>query len=272
MNAPAASQDADALLTVTARNPTPLFGAGLIDALAVETIEAIARRQSSRIKGRVHRMKDGQIGRFGWKAQVASLEDFVQTACANELGLENPGHHQAASPLAPKARAKGLDLTQDECDALVTYIRSLPAPVECTSSETEDARVVEEGLRLFEQIGCAGCHVPNLGSIRGIYGDLLLHKMGEDMRDRGQYYPNVAIDVGSTDTPKDEEWRTPPLWGVADSGPYMHDGRAQTLAEAITLHGGQGAYSARAFRGLSATDRSRVLRFLGSLVAPASPE
>jgi CxxC motif-containing protein (DUF1111 family) len=272
MTAPAGSSDADALLTVSSRNPTPLFGAGQIDALPAATIEATARRQPSGIKGRVHRMTDGRIGRFGWKAQVASLEDFVQTACANELGLENPGHHQAASPLAPTARAKGLDLTWDECDALVSYVRSLPAPVERTPSETADARVVEEGSKLFERIGCAGCHVPNLGSIRGIYGDLLLHKMGEDMRGRGQYYPNVAIDVGSADTPKDEEWRTPPLWGVADSGPYMHDGRAKTLDEAISMHGGQADASMRTFRKLSATDRSRVLRFLGSLVAPGSPE
>ena len=74
-------------------------------------------------------MKDGRIGRFGWKAQVATLEDFVLNACANELGLEVPGHHQAASPLDPAARARGMDLTQGECNALVAYVRGLPPPV-----------------------------------------------------------------------------------------------------------------------------------------------
>ena len=83
----------------------------------------------AQIRGQVHRLKDGRLGRFGWKAQVASLEDFVLTACANELGLEVAGHHQAASPLTPDAKARGLDLTADECAALVAYVRSLAPPV-----------------------------------------------------------------------------------------------------------------------------------------------
>ena len=61
------------------------------------------------VAGRVSRLKDKRIGRFGWKSQTASLSDFVLTACAVELGLEVPEHHQAGSPLHPDAVAKGLD-------------------------------------------------------------------------------------------------------------------------------------------------------------------
>jgi CxxC motif-containing protein (DUF1111 family) len=68
--------------------------------------------------------------------------------------------------------------------------------------------------------------------------------------------------------PLDREWRTPPLWGVADSAPYLHDGRAGTLVEAIALHGGEGEPSARRFVALSAADRMAMLEFLACLQAP----
>ena len=64
------------------------------------------------------------------------------------------------------------------------------------------------------------------------------------------------------------EWRTPPLWGVRDSGPYLHDGRAQTLDQAIALHGGEGAPSAQRYFQLSPAERQHVQAFLKSLVAP----
>jgi CxxC motif-containing protein (DUF1111 family) len=65
------------------------------------------------------------------------------------------------------------------------------------------------------------------------------------------------------------EWRTPPLWGFRDSGPYLHDGRAQTLEQAVAMHGGQGQTSAVNFFKLSPRERLQVESFLKSLVAPA---
>ena len=65
-----------------------------------------------------------------------------------------------------------------------------------------------------------------------------------------------------------QEWRTPPLWGFRDSGPYLHDGRAQTLEQAVAMHGGQGAASALKFFELSPKERLQVEAFLKSLVAP----
>ena len=66
------------------------------------------------------------------------------------------------------------------------------------------------------------------------------------------------------------EWRTPPLWGLRDSGPYLHDGRAATIDQAVALHGGQGAASARRFAELSARRKQHLDAFLMSLVAPAA--
>ena len=172
---------------------------------------------------------------------MASLEDFVLTACANELGLEVPGHHQAASPLAPDAKARGLDLTAEECDALVAYVRSLPPPVSLDPSDAQAAAAVAEGRRLFHSVGCASCHTADLGSIRGIYSDLLLHDMGEELSDSGAYY---ATESTRSAPRRSREWRTPPLWGFRDSAPYLHDGRARNLEQAVALHHGQGAASA----------------------------
>ncbi len=61
------------------------------------------------------------------------------------------------------------------------------------------------------------------------------------------------------------EWRTPPLWGVADSAPYLHDGRASTLDEAIRLHGGEAEATSERYRKLDGRDRRELLSFLQSL-------
>src|SRR5207245_1572799 len=106
---------------------------------------------------------------------------------------------------------------------------------------------------VFESIGCATCHAPKLGDVSGLYSDLLLHDMGEASSDSATYYggpaaPGRLDDLAeakertrSTGVASPTEWRTAPLWGVADSAPYLHDGRARTLEEAIQLHGGEAA-------------------------------
>jgi CxxC motif-containing protein (DUF1111 family) len=284
------------VVTRSQRNPTPLFGLGLIDAIPEATIEAIAKHQakeSPEIQGRVSRLKDFRIGRLGWKGQTANAEDFVLNACAVEVGLEVPGHAQAMIPQAPRYKPPGLDLTSEECAALVAYVRSLPRPVERPSSHVEEANFLGAGKATFANIGCAGCHTPSLGKVEGIYSDLLLHDMGPEMADSGSY--GDSSDDGSNeplvplladgqpspaqprlDSPQArrgasrQEWRTPPLWCFRDSGPYLHDGRAQTLEQAVAVHGGQGAASAKRFLQLSPRDRLQVEAFLKSLVAPAS--
>ncbi len=253
------------------RNPSPLFGLGLIDAIPAEAIEAMAKRQASEspgIQGRPSQLKDGRIGRLGWKGQTADVRDFVLTACAVELGLEVPGHHQALIPQAPKYQPPGLDLTSDECEALVAYVRSLPRPVERKATSATEARHLATGKAAFSRIGCASCHTAKVGNVEGLYSDLLLHDMGQEMAQQGSYSdssrdtsddppvsempPGVAqngpFEPASKRTNRgatSREWRTPPLWGFRDSGPYLHDGRAQpssrpspcTTVKAPTRHG-----------------------------------
>ena len=221
---------------------------------------------------------------------MPTLREFVLTACAVELGLEVPDHRQAGDPLEPDARAKGLDLTAGECDALVAFVASLPAPSRQVPTGVAEADAIREGERAFAAIGCATCHTPDLGEVAGIYSDLLLHDMGADLGDTGSYgafrpespEPDASTlgplaegqsrERRSTDSGANrQEWRTPPLWGVRDSGPYLHDGRADTLDQAIALHGGQGKDPATRYFGLPPRRRQEVRAFLKSLVAPVDP-
>jgi CxxC motif-containing protein (DUF1111 family) len=265
------------------RNPTPLFGSGLIDKIPDAVIEAAAQRKhpgSSRVTGRVSRLDDGRIGRFGWKAQTASLNEFNLSAAAVELGLEAPGHAQAADPRVPPLKAPGLDMNAAECEALLAYVRSLPAPAGPAPANPRDERALRAGKALFKSIGCAECHIPKLGEVANIYSDLLLHAMGPELADTPAYGAFTAGGERQAGVPAragvpvrggaatDEEWRTPPLWGLRDSEPYLHDGRAATVEEAILQHGGEASASAKRYRQLPPRDQAQLKLFLLSLAAP----
>jgi CxxC motif-containing protein (DUF1111 family) len=271
----------------TERNTPPLFGAGLIDAIPDAVLEAQASRVSTDIHGRVSRLQDGRIGRFGWKGQTATLDDFVRTACAAELGLEAPGHHQSPDPSNPKDIVAELDLTEADCRALVAYVASLPAPVLVEPSQPSEARRVAAGGALFKEIGCATCHAPTLGSVDGLYSDLLLHDLGPANSGEGYYgsggatIPPTFVDgTSNPGTPEQPtiigalsvEWRTTPLWGLRDSGPYMHDGKAKDLELAIKRHGGQAMQVVSRYEALSGEQKLQLRRFLLSLAAPPGAE
>jgi len=120
---------------------------------------------------------------------------------------------------------------------------------------------------MFEAAGCATCHRPKLADVGGIYSDLLLHDMGPALSDSGSYY-GISQPDSSNEGVTRREWRTPPLWGFRDSGPYLHDGRAKNLEEAVAFHGGEGEDSAKKFFKRLPDERLRVQAFLRSLVPP----
>jgi len=266
---------------VSQRNTPALFGDKLIDEIPERFIVANARAE--KIKwgmpkdrsldvpvGRALRLPNGRIGRFGWKAQAASLSDFVQAACANELGLGNPGQAQPTPLGQPYYKAPGLDLTLEQCDQITSFVASLPRPEERMPDDPVVRDQAEAGKKLFSTVGCADCHKANVGSVEGIYSDLLLHSMGRELQASGSYnQPPQRNPDGEPpdDVPAADEWRTPPLWGVADSAPYMHDGRAATLEQAIEAHGGQGTHAASQFTKLSPNAKTQLVAFLKTLRA-----
>lgn len=271
------------MVRTSQRNPTPLFGIGLIDRIPDEAIVAAAARRfpgSAQVRGRISRLKGGRIGRFGWKAQTATLDEFIRSAAATEMGLEVAGHPQAADPRLPGVGAPGPDMDQEECEALILYVRSLPPPVVREPADGKDESMTKAGETTFKSIGCAGCHMPRLGDVEGVYSDLLLHDMSPQLGDTGQYGLFVTNPAGANGPalpgePREEragatlqEWRTPPLWGLRDSAPYLHDGRAATIDQAIALHGGQGTSSAKRYAQLSPRRKQQLEAFLMSMAAP----
>jgi RNA polymerase sigma factor (sigma-70 family) len=272
------------LIQTSQRNPPPLFGAGLIDAISDEAIEEAARRASrgsAQSSGRVSRLKDGRVGRFGWKAQTATLAEFVRSAAAGEIGLEIPGLHQAVDPRMPGVAATEFDMDETECDALAEYVRSLPIPVAMKPADEKQSAQWKAGEATFKSIGCTACHLAKLDGVDSFYSDLLLHDMGPELADTESYtvFAGDPPQVGApavASRPRAErgaasgrEWRTPPLWGLRDSAPYLHDGRAPTIAQAIALHAGQGATAARRYAELSPRRKRQLEAFLLSLAGPS---
>jgi CxxC motif-containing protein (DUF1111 family) len=271
----------------TQRNTPALFGAGLIDSIPDDVIRQAANDEAKRnvVKGQVALSSSGKVGKFGWRGQTATLKQFVMGACANELGLQVPGQDQPIDPLDPMHKSPGLDLTQEQCDDLTAYVASLPAPTQRIPHNPKDEELVKTGEHLFKMSGCAACHMERLGDVTRIYSDLLLHDMGQELADpvpasiertrgpnvarsfSGGYYANgsdVFVDVPPATR---RLWRTPPLWGVADSAPYLHDGRAATLEDAIMAHSGEATPARQYFGSLPAAHRGKILAFLKTLTA-----
>ncbi len=268
------------------RNTPLLFGVGLIDSIPDKVLDEVATEQGKAagsaskfefgvlsVKGRVAHLKDGRVGRFGWKASVASLREFTLQASSSELGLEVPGFARATPPWKSDYKAPGIDLTSEQIDTLTHFVASLPRPVVRPADSPEQASAIERGRQLFASAGCAVCHRPKLGDVDGIYSDLLLHNMGSRLSDAGSYTvlesePD-SKDKSKQARPANElEWRTPPLWGLRDSAPYLHDGRAKTIADAVELHEGEGRAAAQAYKALSGKEREQVDLFLKTLAAP----
>ncbi len=260
-------------------NPTALFGAGWVDQIPDKSITNQARRRSivalsevimgnlNGIKaGRARVLADGRIGKFGWKAQFATLEEFVAAACANEIGLGNPLMAQA-KPYAHHASMQVQpDLDAKQFRALVSYVDTLPRPIEAVPADPALRSAAEHGRAMFEKIGCAICHTPSLGGVERVYSDFLLHRLSDPKEIGG--YSEVPTTPLPDDHPLPDEWKTPALWGVAASAPYFHDGGSPTLEAAIYRHGGDAKSVTRAYEELSEQDRSAVIEFLKTLTAP----
>ncbi|BCP67258.1 di-heme oxidoredictase family protein [Thermus thermophilus] len=223
----------------------PVFGAGLLEKVpeaAILALEDPQDQDGDGISGRAARLEGG-LGRFGWKASTTSLLEQSALAYREDMGL--------STPLFPEeGRA---EVSEEELERVTFYVAHLAVPA--PRHLPEDLR----GKRLFREVGCASCHRERLGGLPA-YTDLLLHDMGEALAD------GVAEGAASP-----AEWRTPPLWGIGltrkvlGEEVYLHDGRAQSLEEAILWHGGEAEEAKRRFMALPKADREVLLRFLRGL-------
>jgi CxxC motif-containing protein (DUF1111 family) len=235
------------------RIPTPLFGAGLVEAIPDATIlanrTAVAPTATPLgIHGDVSRVggQAGRLGRFGWKAQHFDLEAFAAEAYTVEMGItttmlptELEGQKHCQFGPSPN------DVDGD-VQMFVAFMRALPPP---------PPPLTPTGQSVFDAIGCGLCHTPSLGGVPA-FSDFLVHTMG-------------ALGDGITQgSVGGAQFRTAPLWGVGQRLFLLHDGRTGDLTTAIHAHSSPGSEAnavVTQFQGLSATDREALLTFLRGL-------
>ncbi|MDF3067382.1 MAG: putative thiol oxidoreductase [Polyangiaceae bacterium] len=256
----------DSRLVVTHRLPPAVFGRGYLEAIADQDIERLAERAAARsgsARGRLSRLKDGTIGRFGVKARISTLESFVVDALSSDMGLSSPA--QPEEPPGPEGlrddHKLGVDFSAEQVALLRDYLQGLAIPQREPSTGL--------GPALFAEVGCADCHEPELrtradypvralaGVSAVVYTDLLLHDMGEALSD-GQHEEGA----------KPREFRTAPLMGLRFLPSLLHDGSAKTVHEAILAHGAadsEGRDAARAFLALSSARQAELVSFVETL-------
>jgi len=239
------------------RQAPHLFGGGLIESIPAAVIEASADPGDANgdgVSGRAALLADGRLGRFGWKAQIPSLLEFVRDAASSELGLTVPPQHDAMfGRTSDTDTTPDPELSQGEQALLLEFLQHLAPP---TRGSAEAPETAARGETLFDAVGCASCHTPALPGALGpvsLYSDLLLHELSPDAGG----IPEGAASRG--------EYRTAPLWGVRLTNPYMHDGAAETLSEAILQHAGEAAPSRERFFALSDGDKEALLAYLVTL-------
>lgn len=267
-------------VSLSVRRPPSLIGLGLLEAVPEQTLLHL----ESLSDGQVGRVGDA-VGRFGWKAETASIREQIEGALLLDMGVKVSPHSALDTPY-PATQGKG-PLPVEAVDQLEAYIALLGTPPRHDPFDPE----VERGEAIFFDLNCQGCHFPTLHTGEGShpevshqtihpYTDLLLHDMGEGLAD---------------DTPRTDArlWRTAPLWGLKDARnasdhmtdrfspgdqdlsyvttqlaasllpvQLLHDGRANSIAEAILWHGGEAEPSVDAYKALSKAERDALEAFV----------
>ena len=263
---------------IAKRVPIPVFGLGLVEAIADETILALQDpqdRDGDGIRGRAARITDvgtgrERIGRFGWKSQHATLLTFSGDAYRNEMGITNDLFpEEVALGVDPEqlklcSPTRGIEDIRDRrtrlrgVDQFANFMKFL-APIDRGPINA----AVQDGEGLFHAVGCASCHVPTLITAVNtnplfdrkrvpLFSDLLLHDVGT----------GDGIEQAGAGA---EEIRTPALWGLRFRRPLLHDGSAATPDAAIRRHAAEAQRATDRYSALPEGSRQSLLRFLGSL-------
>ena len=266
-----------------ARVTLNLLGDGYIEAIGEDEIQTIAKQQATSTEGKIrgeivyvsHDSTEGKtkaVGRFGWKAQHASVENASADALLNELGVPNRICRRIES--CSKTTLAG----SDELDAMVEFIRSTePIAPDPERIVTKDA---QSGSKIFDQIGCSMCHLRTLktappgtrmpGSEIVVserlgnkeihpYSDYLVHDIGTG--------DGIIQNVRSEDYREStrNKFRTAPLWGLRYRLWMMHDGKSITYHQAIMRHRGEALDVTLKYAHLSTAEQQALEQFLGSL-------
>ena len=263
------------------RSTLSIFGDGFVEAISNETLRDIASRQPSAQRGQIINVPvleapgTTRVGRFGHKAQQASLVSFSADAYVNEMGITSPlqPDEPTSNGVVVEDPVPGLDDEGVDVELFALFMRSTKVPpVDEAIASSDDAR---DGRRIFDRIECSVCHTPTIvtappgslvngGALKVAeslgnkiihpFSDFLLHDLGTG---------DGIVQNGGQSTRN--KMRTAALWGLRARGRFMHDQLSFSLEDAIRRHGNQGARSRSKFNDLRSSDKRRLLTFLSSL-------
>ena len=285
---------------VVFRIPTPIMGAGLIEAIPDSTIlanvnaNATTKRQAG-VQGHANAIQggnvnrsgnDGTVTRFGWKAQNKSLLMFAGEAYNVEMGISNqifpqerdetPGCDTFYSPndtmnFPNPASPPAAPPVLSDIEAFADFMRLLapPAPGPATAS-------TQRGRAVFASVGCSLCHTPSMMTgttmASGSYHQpsaALSHQQANLFSDLIVHHMGTGLADGITQgAAGPDEFRTAPLWGVGQRVYFMHDGRTSNLIVAIEDHASPGSEATQVvqrFNSLNAQSQQDLINFLRSL-------
>jgi CxxC motif-containing protein (DUF1111 family) len=283
------------------RIPTPLFGAGLIEAIPDSEILAnkqanptekarmgISGHPNAILSGNANRSgNDGTITRFGWKAQNKSLLMFSGEAYNVEMGISNqlfpqerdetpsclffPSPNDALNFTTPSTTATSNPAVISDIEAFANFMRML-AP----ATPAPDTPSTANGRATFIKVGCAHCHTPSLTTGKAIASGsstspsaALSNQTAHLWSDLLVHHMGKGLADGITQGGAGpDEFRTAPLWGVGQRIFFLHDGRTSNLVEAIQEHRSPGSEASRVierFHKLSAQEQQDIINFLRAL-------
>jgi len=278
---------------VSPRIAPQVIGVGLLEAIDEADILDNAATQAAApgpVKGQVNRVWDApsgrmMLGRFGWKANVATLAHQTGAAFQGDMGITSRHFpSEACTPAqkdclaAPSGRSAarlgdpGVEIDDKTFDDVVFYQATVAPPARRNAGDPQVLR----GQALFAQAQCATCHRPSYVTKEGPfprltskalsgqriwpYTDLLLHDMGDRLADGRPDFQASG-----------RQWRTPPLWGtglIKDVNGHtrlLHDGRARGVLEAVLWHGGEAEDARQNVLNMPRADREALVKFVESL-------
>ena len=286
------------------RIPTPVFGAGLIEAipdsaiLANQQANASAKSQlgihghaNAHLSGNVNlSANDGTITRFGWKAQNKSLLMFSGEAYNVEMGISNQLFPQERDDTpsclftptpndnlnfttTPSTTSSGISnpAVISDIEAFANFMRMLapPTPVPPTPSS-------EKGRETFARIGCVHCHTPSFTTGKMIASGSATSPSAALSNQTANLYSDLLVhhmgkglaDGITQGGAGPDEFRTGPLWGVGQRVFFLHDGRTSNLVDAIKAHKSHGSEANKViehFNRLTVQKQQEIIDFLRSL-------
>jgi len=258
---------------VNFRVAPPVWGRGYIQAIPDATIlanadafdlnaDGISGRANIIIQGFVGAPTHPVLGRHGLKAQLATIKDFASNAFLQDLGMTTPIRpYELTNPNSSAHDGKsGIDISEDQLNSVERFVRTSEFP-----PMLPDTPDIIAGRDLFTTTGCVKCHISSMqtgtSDIAAVsnktiffYSDFLLHDMGDGLSDG-------VLDGDASP----REWKTPVLRGMRFLKEFLHDGRASTILQAITLHDGEAVAIRNVFLSLPQNDQQKIISFISSL-------